>query len=90
MEKIQLLKLGTTGDSSKPRSSVMKTLNSDLQKIEEFIQLNGKVLLEVGCGNGQLTALLVDKAAAITAIDPGGSSIEAARKQVNILLIGNQ
>ena len=45
MERIQLLKLGTTGYSSKPRSSVMKTLNSDLQKIEEFIQLNGKVLL---------------------------------------------
>ncbi|MEE4264463.1 MAG: class I SAM-dependent methyltransferase [Desulfobacteraceae bacterium] len=61
----------------------MKTLNSDLQKIEEFIQLNGKVLLEVGCGKGQLTVLLVDKAAAITAIDPDGSSIEAARKQVN-------
>lgn len=61
----------------------MKTLNSDLQKIEEFIQLNGKDLLEVGCGKGQLTILLVDKAAAITAIDPDGSSIEAARKQVN-------
>ena len=61
----------------------MKTLNSDLQKIEEFVQLNGKVLLEVGCGDGRLTALLVDKAAAITAIDPDGSRIEAARKQVN-------
>jgi len=61
----------------------MKTLNSDLQKIEEFIQLNGKVLLEVGCGNGQLTALLVDKAAAITAIDSCGSCIETARKRVN-------
>ncbi len=33
MEKIQLLKLGTTGYSSKPMSCVMKTLNSDLQKI---------------------------------------------------------
>lgn len=59
----------------------MKILNSDLPKIEEFIQLNGKVLLEVGCGQGQLTALLADKAAVITAIDPVGSNIEAARKQ---------
>jgi hypothetical protein len=33
------------GYSSKPRPCVMKTPNSDLQKIEEFIQLNGKVLL---------------------------------------------
>jgi len=64
-------------------NSDMKTLKSDLPKIEEFIQLNGKVLLEVGCGNGRLTTLLVDKTAAITAIDPDGSSIEAARKQVN-------
>ena len=61
----------------------MKTHNFDLPKIEEFIQLNGKVLLEVGCGKGHLTVLLSDKAAAISAIDPSGSSIEAARKQVN-------
>jgi ubiquinone/menaquinone biosynthesis C-methylase UbiE len=61
----------------------MMTYNSDLQKIEEFIQLKGKVLLEVGCGDGRLTALLADKAAAITAIDTDGSHIEAARKQIN-------
>ena len=61
----------------------METFNSDQKKIEEFIELNGKVLLEVGCGDGRLTALLVDKASAITAIDPDGSRIEAARKQIN-------
>jgi ubiquinone/menaquinone biosynthesis C-methylase UbiE len=61
----------------------MMTYNSDLQKIEEFIQLKEKVLLEVGCGDGRLTALLADKAAAITAIDTDGSHIEAARKQIN-------
>lgn len=61
----------------------METYNSDLQKIEEFIQLKGKVLLEVGSGDGRLTALLADKAEAITAIDPDKNSIEAARKNIS-------
>lgn len=61
----------------------MKTCNSDLLKIEEFIQLKGKALLDVGSGDGRLTALLVDKAEAITAIDPDNNSIEAARKNIS-------
>jgi ubiquinone/menaquinone biosynthesis C-methylase UbiE len=61
----------------------MNTYDSDLLKIEEFVQLNGKSLLEVGCGDGRLTALLVGKAEAITAIDPDENSIEAARKNIN-------
>jgi SAM-dependent methyltransferase len=61
----------------------MKTYHSDLPKIEEFVQLNGKTLLELGCGDGRLTALLASKVEAITAIDPDDNSIEAARKNVN-------
>jgi ubiquinone/menaquinone biosynthesis C-methylase UbiE len=60
----------------------METYDSDLQKIEEFIELNGQSLLEIGCGDGRLTALLADKTGAITAIDPDESSIEAARKNI--------
>ncbi len=60
----------------------METYNSDLPKIEEFIQLKGKALLEVGSGDGRLTALLADKAEAITAIDPDKNNIEAARKNI--------
>lgn len=54
----------------------MKTYHSDLPKIEEFVQLNGKTLLEVGCGDGRLTALLARKVEAITAIDPDDNSIK--------------
>ena len=61
----------------------MKTHNSDLLKIEEFVQLNGKTLLEVGCGDGRLTALLANKVEAITAIDPDANGIEVARKNIN-------
>lgn len=49
-------------------------------KIEEFIQLNGKSVLEIGCGDGRLTAHLARKGCSITAIDPDKSSIEAARR----------
>lgn len=61
----------------------MKSYSSDLPKIEEFIDLNGKTLLEIGCGDGRLTALLAGKAAAITAIDPDESSLETARRNIN-------
>ncbi|MCP4623453.1 MAG: class I SAM-dependent methyltransferase [bacterium] len=61
----------------------METYNSDLPKIEEFIEFNGKALLDIGCGDGRLTGLLAGKADAITAIDPDESSIEAARRNIN-------
>jgi ubiquinone/menaquinone biosynthesis C-methylase UbiE len=61
----------------------MKSYSSDLPKIEEFIELNGKTLLEIGCGDGRLTALLADKAEAIAAIDPDESRIEAARRNIH-------
>jgi len=60
----------------------MQPYESDLPKIEEFIQLHGKTLLEIGCGDGRLTALLAGKAEAITAIDPDENSIEAARRNI--------
>jgi len=61
----------------------MKSYSSDLPKIEEFIELDGKSLLEIGCGDGRLTSLLAGKADAITAIDPDEASIESAGRNVN-------
>ena len=61
----------------------MKTYNSDLPKIEEFVELKGKSLLEIGCGDGRLTALLAGRAETIAAIDPDENSINAARKNVD-------
>lgn len=59
----------------------MEIYNSDLSKIEKFVQLDGKAFLEVGCGDGQLAAAMADKAAIVTAIDPDVARIEAARRQ---------
>ncbi|CAB1081531.1 hypothetical protein D1AOALGA4SA_9181 [Olavius algarvensis Delta 1 endosymbiont] len=60
----------------------MESYSSDLSKIEEFIELDGKTLLEIGCGDGRLTAQPAGKAAAITAIDPDEVSIEAAGRNI--------
>jgi ubiquinone/menaquinone biosynthesis C-methylase UbiE len=60
----------------------MKSYSSDLPKIEEFIELNRKTLLEIGCGDGRLTALLAGKTDAITAIDPDEGSVQAARRNI--------
>lgn len=59
----------------------MEIYNSDLSQIEKLVQLNGKALLEIGCGEGRLTAILADKAATVIAIDPDNTKIEAARRQ---------
>jgi len=55
---------------------------SDLPKIEELVQLENKSILEVGCGDGRLTALLANRTQKITAIDPDKCSIDAARSKV--------
>lgn len=61
------------------------TENSDIKIIEkicEHVDLKGKKLLEVGCGNGRITQLLVEKGALVTAIDSDGKALKVARKAV--------
>jgi hypothetical protein len=36
----------------------MQTFSIDLLKIEEFVQLNGRDMIEVGCGDGRLFMLI--------------------------------
>lgn len=60
----------------------MQSFESDLPKIEEFITLGGKEMLEIGCGAGRLTSSLVPKTATITAIDPDPAQIAQARTNV--------
>lgn len=59
--------------------------NSDqkiAEKIFQFTDLNGKVVLEIGCGNGRVTSLLADRSASLIAVDPDPVAIEEARRVV--------
>lgn len=60
----------------------MQSYESDLPKIEEFLMLDGKEVLEIGCGAGRLTSSLVPKAESITAIDPDPAQVAMARANV--------
>ena len=53
----------------------------ECKKIEEIASLSGKDVLEIGCGDGKITAFLVNKARNLTAIDPDEKALEKARKK---------
>lgn len=62
----------------------MKT-DSDRRIAEKILQhasLKGKRVLEIGCGNGRITALLAGLPSSLTAIDPDAGQIRQARKSV--------
>ncbi len=61
----------------------MQTFSSDLPKIEEFVDLSGREMLEIGCGDGRLSSLLADKVKHLTAIDPDQAMINQACKEIS-------
>jgi ubiquinone/menaquinone biosynthesis C-methylase UbiE len=61
----------------------MQTFSSDLPKIEEFVDLSTRDMLEIGCGDGRLSSLLAKKAKSLTAIDPDQAMINQARKEIS-------
>jgi ubiquinone/menaquinone biosynthesis C-methylase UbiE len=51
----------------------------EIQKIEQFLDCPDRHILEVGCGDGRVSALLAPKARAYIAIDTDPQSLEKAR-----------
>ena len=56
--------------------------NIEIPTIERFVDLCGKKVLEIGCGDGRITAHLAAKAKAYTAIDPDSQAIATAKANI--------
>jgi cyclopropane fatty-acyl-phospholipid synthase-like methyltransferase len=48
----------------------------------DLVELDGRELLEIGCGDGRLTWRYADRAAHVTAIEPFEVSIARARERL--------
>jgi 2-polyprenyl-3-methyl-5-hydroxy-6-metoxy-1,4-benzoquinol methylase len=48
----------------------------------DLVELEGREVLEIGCGDGRLTWRYADRAAHITAIDPFEDAIERANERL--------
>ncbi len=53
-----------------------------LKKIQQFAELDNKHILEIGCGDGRITSMIVGKANTIIAIDPDEESIKEAQETI--------
>ena len=52
---------------------------NETSTLHAMVDFKGLSVFEIGCGEGRLTWRYADKAAQVTAIDPDGKDIEAAR-----------
>lgn len=53
-----------------------------VEKIFQFADLDNKQVLEIGCGNGRITSLLVGKPEKLVAVEPDIKVIREAREKV--------
>ena len=51
----------------------------EVAAIVAVVPLEGKRVLEVGCGNGRLTTLAASRAASVYSFDPSAENVAAAR-----------
>ena len=54
--------------------------NNETHALFDMAYFGGQHVLEIGCGDGRLTWRYADKAARVTAIDPGAKQIAMARE----------
>jgi 2-polyprenyl-3-methyl-5-hydroxy-6-metoxy-1,4-benzoquinol methylase len=56
--------------------------NCETGALFDLVDLDGRHVLEIGCGDGRLTWRYADKAAHVTAIDPAAKQIALAREHM--------
>jgi len=61
-------------------------MNNELEKTEvemiaQFVELQNQKVLEIGCGEGRISAMLANKTQQLIAIDPDEQSIEKAKSE---------
>ncbi len=52
----------------------------EIKEVQRLVQLRGKDVLEIGCGDGRLTFQYAGSAKSVVAVDPSRKSISLARK----------
>lgn len=58
----------------------------EIESLFDLADLDGGVVLEIGCGDGRLTSRYADRAAHVVAIDPFADSIDRARNLPQALM----
>ena len=53
----------------------------ELETVKELVRLEGRRVVEVGCGDGRFTSLYAHEAAYVLGIDPKRREIETARRE---------
>jgi 2-polyprenyl-3-methyl-5-hydroxy-6-metoxy-1,4-benzoquinol methylase len=56
--------------------------NTETRTLLDIVELEGKRVLEIGCGDGRLTRRFAEHAASVTAIDPNAEEIARAKEQL--------
>ena len=59
--------------------------NSDqriFEKIQQFSNLDNKIVLEIGCGNGRISSFMADKTKNLIGIDPNDEKIKEAKANI--------
>jgi len=52
----------------------------EMRLIQRFVELNGRRILELGCGEGRLTRQLAPLASTVVAVEPDPAKIALARR----------